>query len=50
MTFFEFNKKFPTEQSVIDYFIHIRYNDRLTCPPLQLCCPGVSLQKQGESY
>jgi transposase-like protein len=32
MTFFEFNEKFPTERAAIEYFFHIRYNDRLTCP------------------
>jgi transposase-like protein len=32
MTFFEFDKKFPTEKSVIDYFLHIRYNNTLVCP------------------
>jgi transposase-like protein len=32
MTFFEFNRKFPTEQSVIDYFLHVRYNDMMVCP------------------
>jgi len=32
MTFFEFNKKFPTERSAIDYFIKIRYGNALTCP------------------
>ncbi|MCL2209739.1 MAG: IS1595 family transposase [Treponema sp.] len=32
MTFFEFNKKFPTEQSAINYFYQVRYNNILTCP------------------
>ena len=32
MTFFEFNKRFPTEKSAIDYFIKIRYRNALTCP------------------
>jgi transposase-like protein len=32
MTFFEFNKRFPSEKSVIDYFIKIRYRNALTCP------------------
>jgi transposase-like protein len=32
MTFFEFNKKFPTETAAIDYFIAIRYAGSITCP------------------
>ena len=32
MIFLEFNNKFPTEQSVIDYFIRVRYQNILTCP------------------
>jgi transposase-like protein len=29
---FEFNKRFPTEKSAMDYFIKIRYKNVLTCP------------------
>ena len=32
MTFFEFTKKFPTENAAIDYFVAIRYNDVIVCP------------------
>jgi len=32
MTFFEFNKRFPSEKSAIDYFIKIRYRNAPTCP------------------
>jgi hypothetical protein len=32
MNYFEFQKKFPTEKAVIDYFIKIRYNDNVVCP------------------
>jgi transposase-like protein len=32
MTFFDFNPKFPTEKAAIDYFYHVRYNGKLTCP------------------
>ena len=32
MTFLEFNNKFPSEKEAIDYFLHIRYKDILTCP------------------
>jgi hypothetical protein len=32
MTFFDFNKTFPTRQSAIDCSIHTRYNDKLTRP------------------
>ena len=32
MTFFEFNKKFPTEKAAIDYFVNVRYGDTITCP------------------
>lgn len=31
MNFFEFLKKFPTEQAVIDHFIKVRYPNGLTC-------------------
>jgi len=32
MTFTEFEKKFPTEEAAIDYFVAVRYAERLTCP------------------
>jgi hypothetical protein len=32
MTFFEFNKKFPTKLAAIDYFVNIRYNNNISCP------------------
>jgi hypothetical protein len=32
MIFLEFNRTFPTEKAAIDYFLHVRYNDTLTCP------------------
>jgi transposase-like protein len=32
MTFFEFNRKFPSEQAAIDHFVNVRYGDTLTCP------------------
>lgn len=32
MTFFDFMEKFPTEKSVIKYFLKIRYNNALVCP------------------
>ena len=32
MTFFQFMKKFPTEEAVIDYFINIRYGETVVCP------------------
>ena len=32
MTFLEFNKIFPTDNSVIDYFIKARYKNTLKCP------------------
>ena len=32
MTFYEFNERFPTEKSAIDYFFQVRYNNVLTCP------------------
>jgi hypothetical protein len=28
MNYFEFQKKFPTEKAVIDYFIKIRYSGK----------------------
>jgi len=31
MNFFEFNKKFPTELACIEYFIKIRYDDKVIC-------------------
>lgn len=31
MNFFEFNKKFPTELSCIEYFIKVRYDDKVIC-------------------
>jgi len=31
MTFFEFIKRFPTEDAVIDYFLEIRYPDGVQC-------------------
>ena len=31
MNFLEFNQKFPTEESIIKYFINIRYEE-VTCP------------------
>ena len=32
MTFFEFNRKFSTEEAAIDYFYKVRYNGKLACP------------------
>lgn len=32
MNFLEFNKKFPTEEAAIQYFIDIRYGDKVVCP------------------
>jgi transposase-like protein len=32
MTITEFNKKFPTEEAAIDYFLQVRYHGLLTCP------------------
>ncbi|WP_308511035.1 transposase [uncultured Treponema sp.] len=32
MTFFDFMEKFPTEKSVIEYFLKVRYNNALVCP------------------
>jgi len=32
MTFMEFLKKFPTEESAIDYFVAVRYEGVITCP------------------
>lgn len=32
MDFLEFNKKFPTEEKAIEYFINIRYGDQIVCP------------------
>ncbi|MDR2426838.1 MAG: transposase [Endomicrobium sp.] len=32
MSYLEFNKKFPNELSVINYFIEIRYKNRIVCP------------------
>jgi transposase-like protein len=32
MTFLEFNQLFPTETAAIDYFLHIRYGNTLSCP------------------
>jgi transposase-like protein len=32
MNYFEFQKKFQTEKTVIDYFVKIRYNDNVVCP------------------
>jgi transposase-like protein len=32
MTFYEFNRRFPTEETAIDYFYQVRYNNKLTCP------------------
>lgn len=31
MTFWEFQKKFPTEESVIDHYIRVRYNGKAVC-------------------
>jgi transposase-like protein len=31
MNFFEFNKKFPTEQACVEYFIKTRYKDGIKC-------------------
>jgi transposase-like protein len=31
MNFFEFNKQFPTELACIEYFIKIRYNNKVVC-------------------
>ena len=31
MNFFEFNKKFPTELACINYFIKVRYGEKVTC-------------------
>ena len=31
MTFFDFNRKFPTEEAAINYYYSIRYNGVLTC-------------------
>ena len=31
MNFFEFDKKFPTEEAVIEHFITIRYPNGVTC-------------------
>ena len=33
MNFLEFNRKFPTEEKVIEYFIKIRYEEAI-CPHL----------------
>jgi hypothetical protein len=32
MTFSKFNQIFPAEKTAIAYFLHIRYNNTLTCP------------------
>lgn len=32
MTFFQFMKKFSTEEAVMDYFINIRYGETAVCP------------------
>lgn len=32
MTFMEFQKRFPTEEAAIDYFVAVRYEGVLTCP------------------
>ncbi|MGD9637934.1 MAG: IS1595 family transposase [Alphaproteobacteria bacterium] len=32
MNFFDFIKKFPTEEAIIDYFIKIKYGDEIVCP------------------
>jgi hypothetical protein len=32
MMFLEFNEKFPAEKAAIDYFYHVRYKGKLTCP------------------
>ena len=32
MNFLEFNKNFPTEEKAIEYFINIRYSNKIICP------------------
>lgn len=32
MTIFDFNKRFPTEKSAIDFIIHVKYNGTYVCP------------------
>ena len=32
MTIFEFNKRFPTEESAIDFIIETKYKDGYVCP------------------
>ena len=32
MTIFEFNKRFPTEESAIDFIIEVKYKDGFVCP------------------
>lgn len=32
MDFLEFNKKFPTEEKAIKYFMNIKYGNQVTCP------------------
>jgi transposase-like protein len=32
MTFIEFEKKFPTEKAIVDYYIKIRYKNNIVCP------------------
>lgn len=32
MTFFQFMNKFSTEESIMDYFINIRYGKTVICP------------------
>ena len=44
MTFFDFNRKFPTEKVAIDHFFQVRYNNVLTCPH---CGTKVNLYRTG---
>ena len=57
MTIFEFNKKFPTEESAIDFIIKTKYKDGYVCPKcgcihniyrsnvkIQAPCPQLSLE------
>lgn len=32
MNYFEFQKKFPDETDIVNYFIKIRYNNKVICP------------------
>ena len=32
MTFYEFNKRFPTKKSAIDFIIRVKYNGTYVCP------------------